>query len=688
MATNFLSAGVNSSEVDLTTIIPAVSTTIGAFAGVFNWGPVGVATQISDEPTLVATFGKPSNRNAESWFTVKGGIDYGATIQVVRAANTTSTANNGTLSAVAATTNTVTSNLSLSSTVLNTDNYNGRVTPFDPSILWVARYPGSLGNSLGISVCDTAAGFTSVIGLSSNTVTGSVSTSVGSNTALFTFTTVGNTSVAVAANLASNVVSSMIVGDYLQFGNTSIGLQSLPVSAIGAPVTVNSTVVTLAVNFNNPYALRADSTQTSVTRFWQYYSLFSTAPGTSSYVAANGNTAAADQLHVVIFDQDGAITGVPGQVLEPYKNLSRATDATDDSGNTIYYKNVINQQSSYVWWANDRSGAVSNTSLNVVSATQGSTPVETVSFIGGQDGIDESGAELATIYAGYEVFQDKTIDISFVLGGKSLGGLTGEQTGNFIIDNITSVRKDCVALISLPYSAVVNNKGQEQNAAISFRGNLRNSSYGFLDTGYKYTFDQYNNVYRWVPLNGDILGIATRSDNQKAPWWSFAGYNRGLVKNCVKLAWNPSKPQRDAIYPLGINPVVTEQGAGTLLLGDRTLQYQSSAFDRINVRRLFIVLEKAISLAAKYQLFEFNDTFSQSQFKAMVKPYLTGVQSGRGITDFLVVCDSTNNTAQVVDSNQFVGDIYIKPARSINFIQLNFVAVSDGVDFNTIVGQF
>jgi phage tail sheath protein FI len=257
-----------------------------------------------------------------------------------------------------------------------------------------------------------------------------------------------------------------------------------------------------------------------------------------------------------------------------------------------------------------------------------------------------------------------------------------------LIDNIAEVRKDCVVFISPPKSAVLNNFGTEADSVVSFRNGLRNSSYAMVDCNYKYQYDKYNDVYRWVPLNGDIAGITARTDQVRDPWFSPAGFNRGSIKNIVKLAWNPNKAQRDTLYSASVNPVVTFPGQGTVLFGDRTLLAGGTAFDYINVRRLFILLEKTIATAANQLLFEFNDEFTRLQFKNIVEPYLREISGRRGITDFLVVCDETNNTSDIVDAAKFVGDIYVKPARSINFIQLNFVGVGTSVDFNEIVGQF
>ncbi len=275
---------------------------------------------------------------------------------------------------------------------------------------------------------------------------------------------------------------------------------------------------------------------------------------------------------------------------------------------------------------------------------------------------------------------------SLILGGD--GNLTKSV---HIINNIAEVRKDCIAVISPRRSDVVNNSGyvgKDVDDTITYRNSLPSSSYAVLDSGYKYIYDKYNDIYRYVPLNGDTAGLMVRTDNERDPWFSPAGFNRGQVKNVIKLATNPTKGQRDQLYKSGINPVVTFPGQGTVLFGDKTLLAKPSAFDRVNVRRLFIVLEKAIATAAKFTLFEFNDEFTRAQFRNLVEPFLRDVQGRRGIYDFRVVCDESNNTPEVIDRNEFVGDIYVKPARSINFIQLNFVAVRTGVEFSEIVGNF
>jgi len=274
------------------------------------------------------------------------------------------------------------------------------------------------------------------------------------------------------------------------------------------------------------------------------------------------------------------------------------------------------------------------------------------------------------------------------LAGKARGGTNGAQVANYIIDNIAEFRKDCIVLVSPERSDVVNNALDIEDDVIEFRNDLRSTSYAVMDSGYKYMYDKYNDVYRWIPLNGDIAGLCARTDDERDAWFSPAGFNRGQIRNIVKLAWNPKQAERDLLYKNAVNPIVNFPGQGIIMFGDKTLLSKPSAFDRINVRRLFIVLEKAIARASQSTLFEFNDEFTRSSFVNLVTPFLRDVQGRRGITDFAVVCDETNNTGEVIDRNEFVGDIYIKPARAINFIQLNFVAVRTGVEFSEIIGQF
>ena len=684
-----VSPGVNVSEIDLTTIVPAVSTSIGGIAGVFRWGPIGERILIDSEIALAQRFGKPTNHNAETWFTAASFLSYTNALYVSRAANTTA---NSTISAFNAVANVGAVANIAAQVVKNETDFISKDGTFDTDVLFVARFPGAMGNSLRVSVCDTANAFQNTYALYDGTTPTldsqtAMTLNVGSNTATFTFHSTSNTDTADTLTQATEIYDSISVNDLILVGNTLIGTQYMKVTGKGSlPVsgTANSTGgwSIFTVSFEDTLKLHSSVTSNSLNRTWEFYNLVDTAPGTSDYVATFGNTAAKDEMHVVVVDEGGLFSGVPGTILEVYKNVSRATDSKTADGGTNYYKNVINDVSPYIWSVNDRSNAVSATALEVVSSTNNSAL--NLRFSQGTDGYDEVNVPNSILLPAYDLFQSaEEIDISFILAGKSLN--TAQV--NYLIDNIAENRKDCVVFASPQKGNVVNNPDAAQSV-VTFRNTLRSTSYGVLDSGYKYMYDKYNDVYRWVPLNGDTAGLCARTDLTNDPWWSPAGYNRGQIKNIVRLAYNPRKADRDLLYKNGVNPVVTFPGQGTVLYGDKTLLAKPSAFDRINVRRLFIVLEKAISTAAKYTLFEFNDAFTRSQFKNLVNPYLRDVQGRRGITDFLVVCDESNNTGEVIDRNEFIGDIYIKPARSINFIQLNFVAVRTGVQFAEVVGQF
>jgi phage tail sheath protein FI len=684
-----VSPGVNVSEIDLTTIVPAVSTSIGGIAGTFRWGPIGERILIDSEIALAQRFGKPTNHNAETWFTAASFLSYTNALYVSRAANTTG---NSTISAFNAVANVGSVANIAAQVVKNETDFTNKDGTFDTDVIFLARFPGAMGNSLRVSVCDTANAFQNTYALydaSTPTLDNqtAMTLNVGSNSATFTFHSTSNTDVGDTLTQATEIYDSIAVNDLLLVGNSLIGTQYMKVTAKGTlPVTGTANATggwtIFTVNFEDTLKLHSSVTSNAINRTWEFYNLVDTAPGTSDYVAAFGNSAAKDEMHIVVVDEGGLFSGVPGTVLEVYKNVSRATDAKTSDGATNHYKAVINDVSPYIWSVNDRSNAVSATALNIVSSTNNSAL--NLRFVEGTDGYTEVDLPNSILLSAYDLFQSaEDIDISFILAGKSLN----TAHVNYLIDNIAENRKDCVVFASPQKGNVVNNPDAAQSV-VTFRNTLRSTSYAVLDSGYKYMYDKYNDVYRWIPLNGDTAGLCARTDLTNDPWWSPAGYNRGQIKNIVRLAYNPRKADRDLLYKNGVNPVVTFPGQGTVLYGDKTLLAKPSAFDRINVRRLFIVLEKAISTAAKYTLFEFNDAFTRSQFKNLVNPYLRDIQGRRGITDFLVVCDESNNTGEVIDRNEFIGDIYIKPARSINFIQLNFVAVRTGVQFAEVVGQF
>ena len=565
-----ISPGVNVSEVDLTTVVPSVLTTAGAFAGNFVWGPAQKRIQVDSEITLNNVFGDPDSNSATSFFTAASFLAYGNNLTVARAVgvNSRNARANTSASAVQI------ANEDVFQAAYLTGSAGSSIGPY------IARYPGAKGNSLIVALIDSGASF-----------------------------------------------ATWNVG--------GVGLSSY----------------------------------------------FNGAPGTSAQALAAGATN--DELHLIVLDGGGVFTGVKNSVLEVFPYLSKASDATDALGNSNYIKNVLYNNSKYVY-------TVDVLSTDPLYSTWGK-PLANTNFAssgslnwqlaGGTDDVPST----ANTQTAFGLFSNSDeIDISLVLTGDA--NLVTQQ---YVIDNVANSRKDCLAFISPPSANVVNQSGNETTNISTWNTALaRSTSYAVADSGWKYMFDKYNNVYRWVPLNGDIAGLCVNTDNVRDPWFSPAGFNRGNLKNVVKLAWNPNKTQRDTLYAQGVNPVGTFPGNGTVLYGDKTLQTKPSAFDRINVRRLFIVLEKAIANAAKYSLFEFNDETTRAQFIGLVTPFLRDIQGRRGIYDFRVVCDTTNNTPQVIDSNQFVGDIYIKPARSINFIQLNFVAVRTGVDFTEVVGKF
>ena len=700
-----VSPGVNVTEIDLTTVVPAVSTTEGALAGVFRWGPVGKRILVDSETNLVARFGKPTNHNAETFFTAANFLAYGNKLYVVRTANTTdATGADGVLTAFA---NVSTVSSATNLIIKNDDDFDSTTVQTnigsETNVRYIARYPGALGNSLRISVCDTSNAFfsnTALAGNSSISVNGSI-TSVQAYNGTNTFAVVvgqsGSGTIADAVSRAGTLRSLLSVGDLVELGNNTIGTQLVKVTSVGS-VSNTATQATFTVNTESNFTLVdfegdgiANVSSTSagyLKRYWQYATAVDKAPGTSDYVANFGNSAAVDEVHVIVEDQDGQFTGVPGAVLEVFQGLSRASDAKTTDGSTNYVKDVINQNSRYVYYNNNRVSNYTNTALNITSLAN-NTPLA-LSFVAGSDGNAEDSVPVNILTAGYDMFSSaEDVDISLVLQGKATGGENSATLGNYIINNVCESRKDCVAFISPSKASVVLNAGgDEENDVVTYRNALTSTSYAVLDSGYKYQYDKFNDVYRYVPLNGDVAGLCVRTDDTRDPWFSPAGFNRGIIKNSVRLAFNPSKAQRDVLYKSGVNPVVTFPGQGTLLFGDKTLLAKPSAFDRITDRRLFIVLEKAIATAAKFTLFEFNDPFTRAQFKNLVEPFLRDVQGRRGIYDFKVVCDESNNTGEVIDRNEFVGDIYIKPAKSINFIQLNFVAVRTGVEFSEIVGQF
>ena len=636
-----VSPGVLVQERDLTNVIPAVATTIGAVAGQFNQGPMDEVTSISSEKELVETFGKPDSTNFEYWFSAASFLQYSSSLRVVRAANTSSV-------------NAVVSGSALR--IKNTDHYqngDGTTGPYNDGSAnvgeWAARTAGAWGNNLKVSVCPSATAYEAV----NKTTTNDASTAVGDTTIVLTSGT------------------DFLVGDIVNFGES--GGHEYRVTAVN---THTLTFVRHPSGTGGLHTAVANGSQ--VRRRWQYYDLVDKAPVTSTY--ASNRSGVNDEMHIVVVDEDGGITGTAGEVLEVYDSVSKGSDAKTAQGDTNYYVDVLYNQSEYIYWMDHvATGSNWGSAVAGITFTALSAPF-TRSLASGADGSAVSTAELKTAYEKYN--DADTVDVNLIIAGK------GNATH---IDNLITIaenRKDAIVFVSPERADVVNvtNSTTQTTNVKGFFDSIRSSSYAVFDSGYKYTYDKYNDVFRYVPLNGDIAGLAARTDLIADSWFSPAGFNRGVIRGAVKLSYNPTQGQRDELYRARVNPVVTLPGQGTLLFGDKTGLSTPSAFDRINVRRLFITLEKAISTASKFQLFEFNDEFTRAQFRNIVEPFLRDVQGRRGVTDFRVVCDSSNNTANVIDSNEFRADIFVKPNRSINFIQLQFVATRSGAAFEEVVG--
>ena len=655
-----VSPGVNISEIDLTTVIPAVSTSIGAIAGQFHWGPADKRVLVSSEDVLAQVFGKPDSNNFQEWFTASNFLAYTNALQVSRILNSANNANGAGAT---------------DKLIKNDDDYDDNYSNgIGGSGDWIAKYPGALGNSLKVSVCQSNAAWESTLS-SANLVFHAGNTQIATKGA--------NTTSVLSSGADIDLTGTVVVGDRLHLQSSTINLgDDLLVTAVNTTIITVKTAPTmdqLSVTSNN----FSDAVKSAVVkRRWEYYNEFDASPGTSDFAVRQGGSN--DELHVAVVDEDGEITKVRGQLIERYNALSRASNALKENGNTNYYKEVINQQSSWIWWASHVDNMTAAGGLATSAFVNSNDKPTTVSLSGGSDGNTPTNAQIIDGYEKFESAED--VDVSLIMAADHNATII-----THIINNICETRLDCVVTLSPESADVVNNSafiGAEQEDIIAFRNTLPSSSYAIMDSGYKYQYDKFNDVYRNVPLNGDTAGLMARTDNVRDPWYSPAGFNRGNVKNVTRLTYNPRKADRDQLYKSGVNPVVTFPGQGTVLFGDKTLLAKPSAFDRINVRRLFIVLEKAISTAAKFTLFEFNDAFTRAQFKNLVEPFLRDVQGRRGIFDFRVVCDETNNTPEVIDRNEFIGDIYIKPARSINFIQLNFIAVRTGVEFEEVVGQF
>ena len=659
-----VSPGVQVREIDVTNVVPAISSSIGGFAGEFSWGPVDEVKTIISEKDLVSVFGEPKESDTystasgfkEHFYSAANYLKYGNNLKVVRANA------NGMLNATTGSAGLLIKN---PTTYYELNYHSGSAA--SSAGAFTARCAGKLGNSLRVSVCTGADAF------SKSTVT-----------------TVNDTAAAGDETIDVASGAAFIVGDIITFGTQ---ITKYKVTAISS----NTLSIKQLVSVTGSDGLLVPPTNgDSVHRTWEFADNFTKAPGSSPDAIANNSSF--DEIHIVVQDEDGKITGIPGEILEIFEGLSMASDAKDSEGNSNYYVDKIRFNSNYIFWTNHES-SLSEAGNTFAAAgsdfVRHSLPI-TASMDDGTDGYRLTSGEK---YAAYNnLFGDaETQDVDFLISGP-LDGDNASSRGNRLatlaeatnqanaLISIAAARKDCMAIISPRKEDCVNNSGSESTSIIALADTLTSSSYAVMDSVWTYQYDKYSDGYCYVPACGHTAGIMARSDQERDAWFSPAGFNRGQVLGITKLSFNPNQAERDALYKKRVNPIVTFPGQGTVLFGDKTLLASASAFDRINVRRLFIVMEKAIATAAKFQLFEFNDAFTRAQFRATIEPFLRQVKGRRGIVDFQVICDDTNNPQSVVDANQFQASIFVKPNRSINFITLNFVAARSGVEFEEVYG--
>jgi hypothetical protein len=718
MPLNLASPGIVVKEIDLTLgrVSPS-SNKVGAIVAPFAKGPVDEPTLVENENDLLVNFGAPSatDKHYEHWLSASSYLAYGGSLRVVRADD--ADLRNGFVGTAS------------SVKIKGLDHYNalGYDENTLANVVVAARNPGSLSNGVKVAIIDSKADQ-----ILNGITTTSVAVGYGVTQAI---------SSTLPGNGSTSTLDGYLKGIITEIGSGTFGVKVLShVSAAGTETKVDyqqsgvyafSSSGSVAIHtsgqstsfVSRSYTSRLDwfdqqtiGLTTSSTVNWNN---LAPRPGTSAYAAARNSRF--DEVHVVVVDALGSITGNAGTVLEKHLSLSKAKDAEFSVGNPSYWRKYLVNNSEYIFGLGAPAGIVTtgyssgftlasdvgwdqDTDGIIFAATGSSTNTLTggKNYDGGTD-IASSGAltaSLAELSDGYDLFESTdNYNVDFLLMGSAAYDIsTAQALANKLI-SVAELRKDAIAFIS-PYRGAaltdtssqtavnVNSAADITDNVISFYAPVSSSSYAVFDSGYKYMYDRFSNTFRYVPLNGDMAGLCARNDINNFPWYSPAGTTRGAILNAVKLAYNPTKSQRDRLYSSRINPVVFSPGAGIILFGDKTGLAKASAFDRINVRRLFVYLENAISQAAKDALFEFNDEITRTNFVNTIEPFLRDVQAKRGIFDYVVICDETNNTAAVIDNNEFVADIYIKPARSINFIGLNFIATKTGVDFEEVIGNF
>ncbi len=745
MALNLASPGIVVREVDLTIgRVDATSGSIGALVAPFAKGPVGEPVLVTDESDLLNNFGQPyeTDKHYEDWLVASSYLAYGGNMRVVRADDThMKNAFTGSASDIK---------------IKSTDHYNqlGYDNNTITGVTFSTRNPGSWGNGIRVATIDGLAD--QIVGINTAGIGfGTVGTPAPSGMiGLGVTQTVPNNTILVGAG-STSILDGFLKGIITQeLGNDKFGVKVVShVSAAGTETAVDYTEsgiyrfktgfdvaglstsstgsigIITATSGTNTTIGYAGTIASAIDWFGEQTLTLTGAgstitwnsivdkPGTSSY--AEARNARFDEIHVVVIDGKGEVTGNAGTILEKHISLSKAKDAEYSVGSTAYWRKYLYNTSTQVFGGSAPAGVVAtNFSSGFTAATDigWDQDAEGISFAGsgsntyaldggknydGGTDLSATGALTSTlgeISTGYELFENtENFEVDFILMGSGAGTKETVQAKANKIIAVAEQRKDAVAFISpnrgtfindgTVGTVTVNGDSAITNSVIDFYSPITSTTFGVFDSGYKYMYDRFSDTFRYVPLNGDIAGTCARNDLNQFPWFSPAGNSRGAILNAVKLAYNPSKTQRDKLYTNRVNPVIFQPGDGIILFGDKTGFGKASAFDRINVRRLFIFLEDAISAAARDQLFEFNDEITRTNFVNIVEPFLRDVQAKRGIFDYVVICDETNNTASVIDNNEFVADIFIKPARSINFIGLTFVATRTGVSFEEVIGN-
>lgn len=743
MASTQLSPGIVIQERDFTTVTSVPQANIGVLAGPFERGPVGEVVTISTEKQLLAIFGKPNDNNYEYWFTASNFLGYGGTLKVIR---------------------TDASNLKNAAAYIGgadpeiIRNFQEYETSYEASSNdwnFAARTPGTFGNSIRVYVTDAGADQILFVdgpgtGIDEWEFVGgdAITTPSGAAGKVFNYT--------IRVQLESGFSGNFTGADTVTFGTggsafdlefvawdpsdrllevkvpsggvtgrITTGLEVSQGTASGQVEVVSRRLLVVldkgSIKFaagddiadTNDVAVNTGSVKDEYTeRVYgknQKWINVAARPTTSLYASQKGGFR--DEMHILVVDADGKITGTPETVLEKHLFVSKASDAKSTQGDNNYYKAVIKSNSQYIYWGAHETQlfsvdlldgawgvAAANTSYDLIKVEDGFNVEVTNNVVVGSVGNSTSkytftggsndwAPTITSFSSGYSLVADSEVHvIDYLLMGPSGGDITGTISKASALIDIANTRKDCMAFISAHRSDVIGQSDTEviTNRVVDYFDQVPSTSYAVFDAGYKYIYDKYNDTYRYVPCNSDIAGLCLQTATNQEPWYSPAGFSRGVLRNAIKLAYSPTKDQRDRLYAARVNPIVAFPGQGIVLFGDKTALSYQSAFDRINVRRLFLTMERVIGISAKSLLFEQNDETSRSSFRNLVEPYLRDIQGRRGITDYLVKCDTENNPPDSVDRGEFYAEIYVKPTRSINFITLTFVATRTGISFNEV----